>query len=67
MPEIGADERTTVVQMRNPAGVLRARITASMHADGSEDLERRLRTQLADLLARPLSDLQRIAGAQSIR
>ncbi len=34
MPEIGADERTTVVQMRNPAGVLRARIAASMHADG---------------------------------
>jgi len=32
VPAIGAKETTTVVQMRNPAGVLRARIAASMIA-----------------------------------
>jgi 2-methylaconitate cis-trans-isomerase PrpF len=34
VPVIGALESVTVVQMRNPAGVLRARIAASMTASG---------------------------------
>ena len=33
-PAIGANESVTVVQMRNPAGVLRARIAASMTPSG---------------------------------
>ena len=34
MPAISAQESVTVVQMRNPAGMLRARIAASMTASG---------------------------------
>jgi 2-methylaconitate cis-trans-isomerase PrpF len=34
VPAIGAAESVTVVQMRNPAGVLRARIAATMTASG---------------------------------
>ena len=33
---IGAEESTTVVQMRNPAGVLRARITAKIAVSGMQ-------------------------------
>ena len=36
VPDIGAKESVTVVQMRNPAGVLRARIAASMTAAGMQ-------------------------------
>jgi 2-methylaconitate cis-trans-isomerase PrpF len=34
IPAIGAKESVTVAQMRNPAGLLRARIAASMTASG---------------------------------
>ncbi len=34
LPALAARRRVTVVQMRNPAGVLRARIAASMTATG---------------------------------
>jgi 4-oxalomesaconate tautomerase len=36
IPQLGANETVTVVQMRNPAGVLRARIAASTTSAGVE-------------------------------